>query len=196
MIIQCIPPWTRPHFASASSNSIDMRPATFHSFSICSSDILIEVEGKIGLTAFNVGGKMEMEFGDKKVKGGFIFVVRVHPLRVLPHPFPQIYSPLTGDIVRYHDFDGLIVFDAWEEKIVHIYVPINDGISTKYTNESIHAPFSFLHITNRACSFHVVANAVASSNPASCKSFNSALLVHSTMVRTMTGLWRRCQTWL
>jgi hypothetical protein len=105
---------SRTHLGGASCNWIDLCPTVFRSFSICSTNEVVEVEGKGGLPCHDMC--REVEFQDKEIEGFVASMIFVHPVRVLIHPLPDIDTPLAGDVIGHYNLDNLGTLKAQKKK--------------------------------------------------------------------------------
>jgi hypothetical protein len=82
---------------------------------------LSQVKREIIVAVFDMGG--EVEFWNKEYDLHLTFVIKTQRPLVVPHAFPQIFMPLTHNIVGYNEPNHADASDTGEKKIVHIGVP-------------------------------------------------------------------------
>lgn len=96
VVVKCVPSRTRAHLLGARCDMINICPSSFRRLAICPADERSVVE-RVGRLAFvDVSGEVKLghhenEFELCRIK--MIFRWKEE------HPFPEMYTPLTADIV-------------------------------------------------------------------------------------------------
>jgi hypothetical protein len=88
------------HLHGARSGPVENGPTLFRGFTFHSANTFGEVEGECLLTFHDVS--RQMKFGDQKFER-FALVVETQRWGIHKQSLPQIYSPLTGDIVGHNE---------------------------------------------------------------------------------------------
>jgi hypothetical protein len=90
----------RTHFHGAHSSPVENGPTLFRGLTFHLANTFGEVEEECLLTFHDVS--RQMEFGDQKFER-FALVVEMQWWGIHKQSLPQIYSPLTGDIVGHNE---------------------------------------------------------------------------------------------
>ena len=140
MILNSILPRSGAHFTSAICKTIEVGPPTLRGLTICSTDILCVVEGKVPMTFLNMG--WQMEFRNKELNVDFTEIDSPSCWECHLHPRPELLLILAADVICCFDTFNGGVLQARIEKVVHVYIALsNFSVSTRFIYESYRSPF-------------------------------------------------------